>query len=38
LKTGEPDPLIHVPTRLKVVAMLAALPDGDALSFIACRT
>jgi len=28
----ELDPLIHVPTRLKIVATLAALPDGDALS------
>lgn len=28
------DPLIHVPTRLKIVATLAALADGDALSFI----
>src|ERR1700751_5175512 len=27
------DPLIHVPTRLKVIATLAALPDGDTLSF-----
>lgn len=27
------DPLIHAPTRLKIVATLAALPDGDALSF-----
>jgi len=27
------DPLIHMPTRLKIVATLAALPDGDALSF-----
>ena len=27
------DPLIHVPTRLKIVATLAALPHGDALSF-----
>jgi DNA-binding MarR family transcriptional regulator len=27
------DPLIHVPTRLKIVATLAALPDGDTLSF-----
>ena len=25
--------MIHVPTRLKIVATLAALPDGDALSF-----
>ena len=31
--TAELDPLIHVPTRLKIVATLAALPDGDALSF-----
>jgi DNA-binding MarR family transcriptional regulator len=29
----ELDPLIHAPTRLKIVATLAALPDGDALSF-----
>jgi DNA-binding transcriptional ArsR family regulator len=27
------DPLIHVPSRLKIVATLAALPDGDTLSF-----
>jgi DNA-binding MarR family transcriptional regulator len=27
------DPLIHVPTRLKIVATLAALPDSDTLSF-----
>jgi DNA-binding MarR family transcriptional regulator len=27
------DPLIHVPARLQLVATLAALPDGDALSF-----
>jgi hypothetical protein len=26
------DPLIHVPARLQIVAMLAALPDGNALS------
>ena len=31
--TGELDPLIHVPARLKIVATLAALPDGGALSF-----
>jgi DNA-binding MarR family transcriptional regulator len=31
--TAELDPLIHVPARLKIVATLAALPDGDALSF-----
>jgi DNA-binding MarR family transcriptional regulator len=27
------DPLIHVLARLRIVATLAALPDGDALSF-----
>jgi DNA-binding MarR family transcriptional regulator len=27
------DPLIHVPARLQIVATLAALPSGDALSF-----
>lgn len=31
------DPLIHVPTRLKIVAALAALPDGDVLSFTRLR-
>ncbi len=31
--TAELDPLIHVPTRLRIVATLAALPDGDTLSF-----
>ncbi len=33
MTTDELDPLIHVPTRLKIVATLAALPDGDRLSF-----
>ncbi|MGH3402375.1 MAG: DUF1707 SHOCT-like domain-containing protein [Streptosporangiaceae bacterium] len=33
MNTDELDPLIHVPTRLKIVATLAALPSGDALSF-----
>jgi DNA-binding MarR family transcriptional regulator len=33
MTTGELDPLIHVPTRLKIIATLAALPDGDTLSF-----
>jgi DNA-binding MarR family transcriptional regulator len=33
MATDELDPLIHVPTRLKIVATLAALPEGDALSF-----
>lgn len=27
------DPLIHVPARLRIVATLAAIDDGDALSF-----
>jgi DNA-binding MarR family transcriptional regulator len=27
------DPLIHVPARLRIMATLAALPTGDALSF-----
>ncbi len=29
----ELDPLIHVPARLRIVATLAALPDGDSLAF-----
>ena len=29
----ELDPLIHVPARLRIVATLAALDDGDTLSF-----
>ncbi len=32
--TAEPlDPLIHVPARLRILVTLAALNDGDALSF-----
>ena len=27
------DPLIHVPARLQIMATLAALPDGDRVSF-----
>jgi DNA-binding MarR family transcriptional regulator len=27
------DPLIHVPVRLQIMATLATLPEGDALSF-----
>jgi DNA-binding MarR family transcriptional regulator len=27
------DPVIHAPARLRIVVTLAALPDGDALSF-----
>jgi DNA-binding PadR family transcriptional regulator len=30
--TGALDPLIHHPQRLRIVAALAALPDGDALA------
>jgi hypothetical protein len=30
--SSEPDPLIHDPERLRVVATLAAVPGGDALS------
>jgi DNA-binding MarR family transcriptional regulator len=32
MSPSEPDPLIHDPGRLRAVATLAALPDGDALS------
>jgi uncharacterized protein DUF1707/winged helix DNA-binding protein len=32
MSTGALDPLIHNPERLRVVAILATLPDGDALS------
>jgi DNA-binding MarR family transcriptional regulator len=32
MSTGALDPLIHDPERLRIVATLAALPDGDALS------
>jgi DNA-binding transcriptional ArsR family regulator len=32
MTTEEPDPLIHDPTRLRIAATLAALPDGDTLS------
>jgi DNA-binding MarR family transcriptional regulator len=28
-----PDPVIHAPARLRIVATLAALPDADTLSF-----
>jgi DNA-binding transcriptional ArsR family regulator len=33
MKADVLDPLIHVPARLRIVATLAALPDGDSLSF-----
>ena len=32
IMSSEPDPLIHDPARLRALATLAALPDGDALS------
>jgi len=32
------DPLIHVPTRLRILVTLAALNDGDALSFTRLQT
>ena len=32
MSTGLLDPLIHHPGRLRIVATLAALPDGDTLS------
>jgi len=32
MSTGALDPLIHDPGRLRIVAALAALPDGDALA------
>jgi DNA-binding MarR family transcriptional regulator len=32
--SGDPlDPVIHAPARLRIVATLAALPTGDALTF-----
>jgi DNA-binding MarR family transcriptional regulator len=33
MSVEELDPLIHVPARLRIVAMLAALPEGDNVSF-----
>lgn len=33
MSTAELDPVIHVPARLRIVATLAALPEGDNLSF-----
>jgi Domain of unknown function (DUF1707) len=32
MRAGALDPLIHDPARLRIVAILAALPDGDAVS------
>jgi DNA-binding transcriptional ArsR family regulator len=33
MTADELDPLIHAPARLRILATLAALPDGDTLSF-----
>jgi DNA-binding transcriptional ArsR family regulator len=33
MSTGELDPVIHAPARLRIVATLAALPAGDTLLF-----
>jgi DNA-binding MarR family transcriptional regulator len=33
MNDGELDPLIHVPARLRILATLAALHEGDTLSF-----
>jgi hypothetical protein len=37
MTTGTLDPMIHHPGRLRIVATLAALPDGDALSVTRLR-
>jgi DNA-binding MarR family transcriptional regulator len=33
MSAAELDPVIHAPARLRIVATLATLPDGDTLSF-----
>jgi DNA-binding transcriptional ArsR family regulator len=33
MNTEELDPVIHAPARLRIIATLAALPDGDTLTF-----
>ncbi len=33
MTTDALDPLIHVPARLRIVATLAVLPEGDTLTF-----
>ncbi len=38
MSTSAPDPLIHHPQRLRIVATLAALPDGDTLSVSRLQT
>jgi hypothetical protein len=37
MSTGAPDPLIHDPERLRVVAALGALPNGGALALTRLR-
>ena len=38
MSTSTPDPVIHNPQRLRIVATLAALPDGDTLSVSRLQT
>jgi len=33
MTVGELNPLIHVPARLRIMATLSVLPEGDTLSF-----
>jgi DNA-binding MarR family transcriptional regulator len=33
MSTEALDPVIHAPARLRIIATLAALPDGDTLAF-----
>jgi DNA-binding MarR family transcriptional regulator len=33
MSSDDLDPLIHVPARLRILATLAVLPEGDTLSF-----
>jgi DNA-binding MarR family transcriptional regulator len=33
MTSADLDPLIHAPARLRIVATLAALPEGDTVSF-----
>jgi DNA-binding MarR family transcriptional regulator len=33
MSRSEPDPVIHVPARLRIMVTLAAVHDGDNLSF-----
>lgn len=38
MTADELDPVIHAPARLHIVATLAALPEGDSLSFTRLQT